>query len=180
MEDPIDGIINEYKNKGIISSDSPTSSNNDPLDSIVNEFKNKTTSNTSISKQPYGWDQFKEEASQIAKSRNYPAAVLLGQAALETGRGTSNFAKKRNNYFGYKAYDSNPDAASTYKTPSDSINAYIDLIQKSPIYKRAWSQYQIDQNPVNLIHNIKASGYATDPNYIQKVMTTPEFQQYLQ
>lgn len=123
------------------------------------------------------WGSFKQSATQISGEKNFPSNVLLGQAALESGRGTSNFAKNRNNYFGYEAYDSNPDAAKGYKTPQDSINDYIELIENTPRYAWAYQEYLKDHSSENLIHNIKLSGYATDPNYAEKVMSTPEFKE---
>lgn len=123
------------------------------------------------------WGGFQEKAKRIAAERNYPAGVLLGQAALETARGSSNFARQRNNYFGYQAYDSDPNQAKGYATQEDSINDYIDLIQNTPRYSWAYQQYLQDKDPGALIANIRKSGYATDPNYVQKVMSLPEFSQ---
>lgn len=126
-----------------------------------------------------GWEGFTDTAKKIAKETDFPASVMLGQASLETGRGTSNFAKNRNNYFGYKAYDSNPDAASSYNAPDQSIRDYVNLIENNPRYSWAYKQYLQDRDPYKLINAIRQSGYATDPNYVQKVISTPEFQQNL-
>lgn len=124
------------------------------------------------------WDTFTQKAKKIAKERGYPVSVLLGQAALESAHGSSNFARERNNYFGYNAVDSDPNRATFYQTPEDSINAYINLIQDpSFVYSKAWQQYQIDHDPVKLIQGIKAAGYATSPNYAQNVINTDAFQQ---
>lgn len=120
------------------------------------------------------WSTFKRKAVQVASKRGFPKAVLpvmLGQAALESGRGTSNFARNRNNYFGYEAYDSNPDNAKGYATPEESINDYLDLISS---YRGVPEAMQTG-DPTRIIQAIKANGYATDPNYVSKVMSTPEF-----
>lgn len=123
------------------------------------------------------WGDFVNTAKDIAAKEGFPLSVLLGQAALESGRGTSQFAKDRNNYFGYQAYDNNPNAAASFSTPAQGIQAYINLIKNDPRYAQAWNNRD---NPVKMVQAIKQAGYASDPQYIQKVIGTPEFQQYLQ
>jgi flagellum-specific peptidoglycan hydrolase FlgJ len=127
---------------------------------------------------PVSWNDFTNRSVEIAKQRGYPVGVLLAQAAIETGRGTSKMAQTKNNYFGFKAYDANPSAASAYSGVDQSINDYIDLIQNDPRYAKAWKNYQVDKNPTNLIKGIKAAGYATDKDYVSKVTSTPEFRNY--
>lgn len=121
------------------------------------------------------WDSFQQKAKNIVKQRGLPDSVtpaMLGQAAIESARGTSNFAKNRNNYFGYQAYDSDPNKAKGYGTPEESINDYLDLIMS---YKGVPEAIK-SGDPQAVIKAIKANGYATDPNYVNKVMSTPEFQ----
>lgn len=125
------------------------------------------------------WNDFINMVKEEAVKRNYPVSVALGQAALESARGQSHYAKTRNNYYGYQAYDSNPDMAKVYKSPRESVADYITLIQTNPIYKNAWGQYQRDKNETNLVQNLHKAGYATDPNYAWKVTNTPEFKQYV-
>jgi flagellum-specific peptidoglycan hydrolase FlgJ len=121
------------------------------------------------------WDDFKQTASKIASDENYPINVLLAQAALETAHGTSSFAKNRNNYFGMKAYDSNPDNATDYNTPEESIKDYINLIKNTPRYAGYYQEYLKDHDSLKLLRGIKAAGYATDPNYVNKITSLPEF-----
>lgn len=123
------------------------------------------------------WDSFTQTATALAKEHNFPLSVLLGQAALESARGTSNFAKDRNNYFGYMAYDANPGMAKSYQNPSQSIMDYINLIENTPRYAGAYQSYLKDKNPLTLLQGIKSAGYATDPNYVTKIVSMPEFQQ---
>lgn len=117
------------------------------------------------------WSGFSQKGTEIAKERNFPSNVLLSQAALESAHGTSNFAKDRNNYFGIQAYDSNPDAAAHYQTPEENINAYINLVTSYPGVKEAIASGSSDA----VIKAIKAAGYATDPNYVSKIESLPEF-----
>lgn len=124
------------------------------------------------------WNDFINIVKDEAVRRGYPVSVALGQAALESSRGQSNYARNRNNFYGYQAYDSNPDMAKAYKNPRESVADYISLIQTNPIYKNAWGQYQKDRNETALVQNLHKAGYATDPNYAWKVTNTPEFKQY--
>ncbi len=134
------------------------------------------------------WSSFVESAKRVAQESGFPLSVILGQAALETGRKHS----PGNNYFGIKGsgnagtqdlatqeataggefYNTRSNFAA-YKSPEDSVRAYVDLIKRR--YPDAYAQ---KDNPDAMIGAIKAGGYATDPTYVQKVMSTPEFRQY--
>lgn len=138
------------------------------------------------------WENFKQEASNVVNLNKLPKAVLpvmLGQAALESARGS---AAPGNNYFGIKGsgnagsnnlstqeygnggyYGENSDFAG-YKSPTDSINAYLKLILSYPGVSAAIQQ----NDPVAILKAIEANGYATSPTYVENVMNTPEFRQY--
>lgn len=134
------------------------------------------------------WGDFTEVAKRVAAQEGFPIAVLLGQAALETGRNVG--SAPGNNFFGIKGagtagsqnlktwedYGSGPvtinDNFAAYANPEDSIRAYINLIKQN--YPRAL----LTDDPVQMIREIKAGGYATDPNYVEKVISTPEFREY--
>ncbi len=59
------------------------------------------------------------------------AGLMLGVSINESGWGTSNYARTRNNLFGHQAYDSNPDNATTYPNAETSINNHAyDYISK--------------------------------------------------
>ncbi len=156
---------------------------NDLLTQYYGSGKTQNISNTSSG----GWDAFVQSAAKVAKETGYPLQVLLGQAAIETGRNPN--AAPGNNWFGIKGrgtsgtqnlatkeaggdgglYDTRGNFAA-YESPEDSIKAYIDLIKTN--YVDAWNKRS---DPNAMIQAIKAGGYATDPNYVNKVMSTPEF-----
>lgn len=136
------------------------------------------------------WADFTESAMKVSKEEGYPLSVLLGQVAIETGRDPKN--APGNNWFGIKGSgtagtqrlatweaDSRGRAYNTYanfavyNSIDDAIRAYINLIKTN--YPRAWANRD---NPTKMIQEIKNSGYATDPDYISKVMSTPEFYTY--
>ncbi|MBW9211818.1 glucosaminidase domain-containing protein [Bulleidia sp. zg-1013] len=68
------------------------------------------------------------------------ALMIFAQACVESGYGTSYIARKKNNLFGWKAYDSNPNNASGYRSVEQSINqAFRDNIRdyvstNEPVY----------------------------------------------
>lgn len=49
------------------------------------------------------------------------ALIMLGVAMNESALGTSYYAMTRNNLFGIAAFDSDPDQATTFDTPGDSV-----------------------------------------------------------
>lgn len=164
-----------------------------PLSDILQQagITKPTPTPTQSSSDTSDWGQFTQKAQNIVSERKLPPAmlkVLLSQAALESGRGT---AAPGNNYFGIKGqgtegsnnlatqeygnggyYGENSDFAA-YKTPEDSINAYLDLVQG---YQGVPEAIQ-SNNPDTIIRAIEANGYATSPTYVQEIENMPEFNQ---
>jgi hypothetical protein len=145
---------------------------------------------TTASGQPVRtWNDFVEVAKRVAAQEGFPLAVLLGQAALETGRQVGNAVG--NNFFGIKGQGTagsnvlgtkeqganglynTQSAFAAFKTPEDAIKAYLNTIKA-----RVPNLDQLKSDPVKLVQAIKNAGYATDNNYVAKVTGTPEFQQY--
>ncbi len=130
------------------------------------------------------------EARQAAERLGVSPQLLIAQAALETGWGkhTMKFDDGRNsfNLFGIKAganwQGSSLQRASlefsdgalhsevsrfrAYSSPAHSLRDYVDFIQSSPRYGEAL-QSGDDQGYIRAIH---AAGYATDPDYADKVI----------
>lgn len=124
--------------------------------------------------------------------RGYPLynSVVIAQAILETGWGNSEIMLKANAIFGIKAdvnwrgkvysavtkevYNKVPTQIvgyfRAYDNIRDSISDYFNLITKSPYYRKAC----VTESPRECITEIKNGGYATDPLYIDKVMTIIE------
>ena len=55
------------------------------------------------------------------------ALMIFAMACLESGYGTSNYAKNRNNFFGWSAFDSDPGQAATYSSVTSAINEQMAL-----------------------------------------------------
>jgi hypothetical protein len=126
------------------------------------------------------WVNFQKAAIPIARSYGFPLSVMMGMAANETGFGQSDFAKNRNNWFGFMAYDDNPNAAATFSSPAESVQYFLDLITKNKLYAKAWSTYQQTHDPVQLLQGMKDAGYASDPVYVQKISGGSVFKFYNQ
>ena len=117
----------------------------------------------------------------------YPS-VVIAQAILETGFGGSDLMMKANALFGIKAtktwkgkvYNANTkecyDGISmteikasfrAYDSIEDSVNDYFNLITKNKRYEKALNCLSAHE----CITAIKEGGYATDPKYIDKVIS---------
>lgn len=123
------------------------------------------------------------------KKRGNPifSSVVIAQAILETGWGKCSLMMKANAVFGIKAtsdwkgkvfnsitqecYDgstfTNINACfRAYNSIQESVSDYFNLICKSERYRKA----TVTNSPLECITEIKNGGYATDPEYINKIM----------
>ena len=105
--------------------------------------------------------------------------LLLAQAALESGWGTSRFAREGHNLFGMRTYDlqephmlpsNSPKkwGVKVYMHECDSVLHYINTLNNGT----AFEEYQKlrdegEKNPIKLLHTLDA--YAADKNYFAKV-----------
>jgi len=129
-------------------------------------------------------------AQKAAKQLNVDPQVLVAQAALETGWGrgviTHPDGRSTHNVFGIKAGAGwQKEAASvptleyrdgiavkerasfrSYGSLAESFQDYVDFLQNNPRYKQALS---LASNPNKFTNALQQAGYATDPNYAQKI-----------
>lgn len=123
------------------------------------------------------WDEFIKSAVKIAPIYNFPVKLLISQAAHESNRGLSEFARERNNYFGMCAYDFDPNQACYYENQEQGMIAYILNIRET--FPEAWNERNNPEELLRLlVRNSRGVRYATDPNYVEKVMNTPEWRNY--
>ena len=105
--------------------------------------------------------------------------LLLAQAALESGWGTSRFAKEGNNLFGIRTYDlkephmlpsNNPKkwGVKVYMHECDSVMNYINILNNGNAFGkyRELREDGID-DPFILVETLDA--YASDKNYFSKI-----------
>jgi peptidoglycan hydrolase FlgJ len=129
-------------------------------------------------------------AEKAAETLGVKPEVLLSQAALETGWGQSiikNSDTNSYNLFNIKA-DSRWDGEKitklsleyendkpvnknsyfrVYDTLQDSFDDYVQFIKNNPRYEKA---LQNMDDPEQYLHGIHKAGYATDPEYTDKIM----------
>lgn len=112
-------------------------------------------------------------AQLIEIAASVPAVFQISQAAEESGWGKSDLVKNANNYFGIKA-----DKAWTgpvyngyrkYTTPKDS---WIDHASYLVTNKNYAAAFQIPDagDPVEFATAVAGGGYATDINYLSKIL----------
>ncbi len=146
----------------------------------------------------YGWDHAKTfvrdlwpHAEQAASELGVSAEVIVAQAALETGWGQHSMKKPDGsiafNLFGIKAgtdWQGQQVSQSTleyrqggmqreqasfraYDSVSEAMQDYVDFVQSSPRYQQALNHQGSDSR---YIRGLQQGGYATDPNYADKII----------
>jgi LysM repeat protein len=81
-----------------------------------------------------GFDDF--QAFVDAENQyDFNSVFIVAHAAVESAWGTSAFARKRNNLFGFNAVDSDPDLASSYASQRISILDYADFLNKHYLHE---------------------------------------------
>jgi len=105
--------------------------------------------------------------------------LLLAQAALESGWGTSRFAREGHNLFGMRTYDlqephmlpsNNPKkwGVKVYMHECDSVLHYINTLNNGTAFEKYQKlRDEGETNPIKLLHTLDA--YAADKNYFAKV-----------
>ncbi|WP_299016105.1 flagellar assembly peptidoglycan hydrolase FlgJ [uncultured Photobacterium sp.] len=129
-------------------------------------------------------------AEKAAHALGTEPSVLIAQAALETGWGKKvikNAADNSNNLFNIKAdprwsglkvatntlefHNGIPvqerAAFRSYESYQESFNDYVRFLNDNPRYSEALEQ---PADPVKFIRNLHKAGYATDPQYSDKII----------
>jgi flagellum-specific peptidoglycan hydrolase FlgJ len=120
-----------------------------------------------------------------------PASVVIAQAVLETGWGSSEMARTARNYFGMTCGPNGggpiasgcvtgsdrvcdrtgcrPSTASfrVYRTMADSFADHGRQLKTNKRYKSA---YKARSRPATFVKRMARAGYATDPGYAQRVI----------
>jgi hypothetical protein len=136
-------------------------------------------------------DSIIEAAQGVDSEYGVPTSVAMGQATLESGWGTSRLTVNDKNYFGFKCTSSSepgPIAIGchayqttectpgchtvtayfrVYRTAGDSFRDYGRLLSTSSRYQPAFAHVN---NPDEFVRAVWRGGYATDPQYPNKVI----------
>ena len=123
-------------------------------------------------------------ALKAVEGMGFNPLVLVAQAALETGWGQH--VSKANNYYGIKAnsqwkgdsekltspefengkYVNEVSSFRKYSDVLDSMKDYLSFIKDNPRYKNVVDK---SYSPDEYFQEIQRAGYATDPNYADKL-----------
>ncbi len=129
-------------------------------------------------------------AVQTMKEFKIPASVILAQAMLETSFGNSTLSQKSNNHFGIKcgedwkghrvqhSDDKYQECFRAYPTVKTSFWDYGHFITSRPWYLHL---FKINiKNYRKWAIGLQEAGYATDPQYSQKIIDLIERYQLYQ
>lgn len=94
------------------------------------------------------------------------AALVFAQACLESAYGTSEYARLRNNLFGWNAVDSDPNQASYFKSVEACINQHMALNLRGYLFADDWRFFGAHFG--NKSNGITFK-YASDPYYGLKI-----------
>lgn len=113
-----------------------------------------------------------------------PASITLAQGLVESAAGTSALARKANNHFGIKCHsdwtgecfyqddDARNECFRSYSAPEQSFRDHSDFLR----YRDRYS-FLFDLDPTDYkswARGLKKAGYATDPAYAEKLISTIE------
>lgn len=119
-------------------------------------------------------------AIEVGKKTGVDPRIIVAQAALETGWGKS---APNNNYFGIKSHGKAGGATMSTKevingkevtvdasfrqfdSPADSVVGYGEFLLENPRYKSMLEATTLEEQ----VRALGRSGYATDPNYADKI-----------
>lgn len=131
-------------------------------------------------------DAYGKAAFDVGKANGIPYDAILAQASLESNNGQSQLNKQAFNFFGIKAGSDWTGPTVTMRTAEQTsggsvyyVNAqfeafpnaqagfqgYVDFLKRYPRYATALQQ----RDPVAYFQALKAAGYATDVNYVNKL-----------
>lgn len=120
-------------------------------------------------------NQMKPYATVAANLLQTTPGTLLAQWAHESAWGTSNFARNRNNFAGINAVDRDPGRATYYDSPLDFAKEYAKFIGVNPDGSHRNTRYMrsgiFGKSGFDYYSILKQNGYATDPNYVSKLIS---------
>lgn len=146
-------------------------------------------------------EQLYPAAQKAAEALGLDPKALLAQAAIETGWGKfmihNTQGQNSHNLFGIKAgrdwqgnramvdtieFDKGMPASKkapfrVYDSFADSMQDYVSFVQQNPRYGEAVKQ---SQSPKEYFTELQKAGYATDPDYANKIIAVLEGEQFKQ
>ena len=134
---------------------------------------------TRITKEEY-IDRYKGIAIEHMERYGIPASITLAQGILESDSGNSTLARKSNNHFGIKCKsnwrgdrvyhddDAKGECFRKYDTVEESYQDHADFLDQQPRYDSLFAYSSDDYR--SWARGLKAAGYATAPDYAQRLI----------
>ena len=124
-------------------------------------------------------DQYKDIAIEQMLQYHIPASITLAQGLFESGAGKSELALKGNNHFGIKCNgwtgrktyhddDERNECFRAYDSPYESFVDHSKFLAGSKRYSSLFNLKTTDYK--GWARGLKAAGYATNPQYANKLI----------
>jgi flagellum-specific peptidoglycan hydrolase FlgJ len=125
--------------------------------------------------------QFKDIAMGNMQKYGIPASIILAQGILESGAGRGDLALEANNHFGIKCHkdwlgesvrhddDSAQECFRKYNEASESYRDHALFLVGKNRYATLFTYEKDDYK--SWAKGLRAAGYATDPNYPEKLIS---------
>ena len=117
----------------------------------------------------------------LPKNSRVPYEMIIGQAALESGWGTSRFAKEANNLFGIRTWTKETPhllpvgieqwpgwGVRVFPSKCDSVKEYVRLLNEHPAYEDFRELRLKTNDPIALIKTLDK--FSTTPDYDKRVI----------
>lgn len=126
-------------------------------------------------------NNYKDIAMGNMKNYGIPASIILAQGILESGAGKGDLALKANNHFGIKCHagwtgesvrhddDAAQECFRKYNDPADSYKDHALFLTSRSRYAHLFNLEKGDYQA--WAKGLRASGYATDPKYPEKLIS---------
>ena len=126
------------------------------------------------------FDQYKDIAIEQMLHYNIPASITLAQGVFESGAGRSELARKANNHFGIKcnygwagktSYHDDDERNECFRAYDSAYESYEDHSKFLVNGKRYRSLFDLKVTDYKgWARGLKAAGYATNPQYADKLI----------
>src|SRR5690606_35256766 len=124
-------------------------------------------------------DEYKDIAKSQMGEYGIPASIILAQGILESGAGRGDLVKKANNHFGIKCHNWNGEGVThdddtrgecfrKYSHPSESYKDHSLFLTGRSRYGFLFELKKNDYK--GWAKGLRKAGYATDPQYPQKLI----------
>lgn len=120
-------------------------------------------------------------AQAQARQHNIPVSITLAQGLLESNAGESLLAQRARNHFGIKCFSKSCKKGHCMNATDDSHKDFFRMFSSADMSFEARSQFLLKNRYKHLTklkrsnykawaHGLKKAGYATDPNYAEKLI----------